>query len=603
MKNNIIKKLTIVTVAVTLFTSLSFGSVSYANDDAEEVIYSSGFSDYIVDGTPNGWIKVKYLMQNKSEIPCTSSDAYTYSENNNKGLKISANMGATIKDIIPFNKIISSGKLHVSFDLKIPKNDSGSKLFVTLFNTYNNSKYSDNTTPLKDYSGQDIKDFRGFVGLHLSQFLRIPYNSEDKISISEKCQFWDTSVKTDKSVDAGVWHHYDMVVDMDNTSYDVWVDGECITLDKKGKFLTGLGKNAFKGIGFLHQDGNTTLGYYDNIFITHYNNDDSVKIVAEYLDGTTSDVRTDVAFSEYLNRVPKNGDFMITDSYSGDIVNYEVESADLRHAVLKINTDKAAKLKISFNKNSGLSGTISSKLSGKTVDIYTNIKENGTVIPVLNEINGVDYNGNNVLLDGSESVPVGTTTINVSFSTPVSFGGVQDKIYIQKADSDKKLNVNYTISEDKKSVKLDLAELMSADSEYKFIVSDAIASDENEGVFLPYTYQYVFRTSNDGGFGIFGDEIVIDEISNTAVFRANVIKSDENMYKGTIIICGYVDEIVDGKTYTKLEKVDVKKYDIETKSITSYETSPIDISGLNRVRCYINDIDTHKIQLFKEKTF
>ncbi len=145
--------------------------------------------------------------------------------------------------------------------------------------------------------------------------------------------------------------------------------------------------------------------------------------------------------------------------------------------------------------------------------------------------------------------------------------------------------------------------LMSADSDYKLVISDTVSSYANENVFLPHSYEYSFRTSNDGGFGIFGDKITVDEGEGTAVFSANIIKSDENSYKGTIIICGYSDEEVDGKVYSKLEKADVQKYDIEANSITAYETKPIDITGLNRIKCYITDADTHKLLLISEKEF
>ena len=142
---------------------------------------------------------------------------------------------------------------------------------------------------------------------------------------------------------------------------------------------------------------------------------------------------------------------------------------------------------------------------------------------------------------------------------------------------------------------------MSSDSDYKLVISDTVSSYENENVFLPHSYEYSFRTSNDGGFGIFGDKITVDEGEGTAVFSANIIKSDENSYKGTIIICGYSDEEVDGKVYSKLEKADVQKYDIETNSITAYETKPIDITGLNRIKCFITDTNTNKNILISEK--
>ena len=68
-------------------------------------------------------------------------------------------------------------------------------------------------------------------------------------------------------------------------------------------------------------------------------------------------------------------------------------------------------------------------------------------------------------------------------------------------------------------------------------------------------------------------------------------------------ICGYADKEVYGKVYTKLEKVDVKKYDIDTKSITSYETIPINLTGINRIKCFIRDTDANKNILISEKRY
>lgn len=603
MNNKLKKAISIFTATAAFTAALSLSAVSYADDSFEDDIYMSSFANYYTDGLPNGWVMPKYIVQNKTEVPCTGSDAHVYDEDGNKSVRIVTTLVNNTKEIIPFNKIVSGGKLHVSFDYKMPKNDDNTLGFITLFNAYNNPIYCDGATALSNYNGKDVTDFRGFTGLHTSQFLRIPYKVGSPLMISERCRFWDTLVETERTVNANQWYHFDIVIDIDNNFYDVWVDGESITANKQGKFDKDSNKNAFKGLGFVHTNGNTNAnqGYYDNIFVTNYSDDDSVKLVTESLE--SDDVRVDVAFSEYLERAPENGDFLITNSYTGETVDYEVESGDGRHAILKINTDKAAKLNIAFSEESNLCGTISSRLSAKKASVFTNIKQGETVVPVLDEANAVDYNGNSVKLDGSEIVPIGTTTADISFSTPVNLDGIQDKVYIQKADSDEKLDVNYTVADDNKSVKMDFAELMSADSDYKLVISDTVSSYANENVFLPHSYEYSFRTSNDGGFGIFGDKITVDENAGTAVFSASIIKSDENAYKGTIIICGYSDEEVDGKVYSKLEKADVQKYDIETNSITAYETKPMDITGLKRIKCYITDADTHKLLLISEKEF
>lgn len=79
-------------------------------------------------------------------------------------------------------------------------------------------------------------------------------------------------------------------------------------LSRAGTFVTGSGKNAFKGLGFLHHGGNTKYGYYDNIMITNYNNEETVKMVAENVGIESESVKVDVAFSENLTGIPQNGD-------------------------------------------------------------------------------------------------------------------------------------------------------------------------------------------------------------------------------------------------------------------------------------------------------
>ena len=234
------KRISILTAVVTACVSLSLPAVSYAEDSYEDSIYMSSFSDYTTNGSPNGWVLSKYIVQNKTEVPCTNSDATVYNEDGNKAVKMGSSANTTIKDIIPFNKVVSSGKLHISFDFKMPRYDANNKssAFITLFNTYNHGKYSD-STPINNYNGKDVTDLRGFVGLQASQFLRFTYKKGSNVNISNACQYWDTSIETGKELKEKIWYHIDMVVDIDNNYYDVWVDGERITEKQQGKFNTG----------------------------------------------------------------------------------------------------------------------------------------------------------------------------------------------------------------------------------------------------------------------------------------------------------------------------------------------------------------------------
>ena len=108
----------------------------------------SGFSDYDFDGTPNGWTKAKYITQSvngvEQEVENTTSYAHTNNENGNNALYIDSSQGSLIKDVIPFGKVVSKGKLHVSFDHKIPVasyNRKQSSMILALFNMNNPQKY------------------------------------------------------------------------------------------------------------------------------------------------------------------------------------------------------------------------------------------------------------------------------------------------------------------------------------------------------------------------------------------------------------------------------------------------------------------------------
>ena len=72
----------------------------------------------------------------------------------------------------------------------------------------------------------------------------------------------------------------------------------------------------------MHHGGNTKYGYYDNIMITNYNNEETVKMVAENVGIESESVKVDVAFSENLTGIPQNGDFVITDSFTGKRIKY-----------------------------------------------------------------------------------------------------------------------------------------------------------------------------------------------------------------------------------------------------------------------------------------
>lgn len=599
--NKLRRSISIITAVLTAVSSLSIPVVSYAeSDNSASVIYRSSFSDYTKNGRPDGWVAPKYVVSGSSEIASPGSDAtFVVEDDGNNALRLTNSADSRYNDIIPFNQVISSGKLKISFDMKFEAYNSN-WLMLQLFNTSNPGKYL-NGTLMNDYIGTDINDFRGHgYSLSCTTLMRVYFKESGGVEISKDGR-WGESLKNnavDKDLQYNNWHHFDLVVDVANSSQQVWVDGEKVTEEP---FVLSQNKGySFKGLGFLQTKGGGT-SLYDNIVVSHYDTDDTVKILSDHLKTESDSANISLGFSEYLSKAPQNGDFVITDAYSGDEVDYTVEKADCRSAVLKIDAEVPAKLNIAFSSKSSLKGVISSKLSKEAVAAYTNHQSGGVTIPVLDSVSGVDYSGSSVAFDGESIVPIGTTSIDVKFSEPVSFESIGDKIYIENAENSDRVKVKFDKSADNKVISIKFDELMDAGADYKLVVSQDLASNASGSVTLPRNYEFEFTTSSDSGFGIFGEKVSVDSDNDKAIFEASVIKSDNNAYKGTLIICGYSSEVIGGVTYHKLEKVNLAKYDISDKSITSYETSIEGLENIEVIKCFINDIDTQKSLCILEK--
>ena len=144
MKTKTKKIFSVFTAMATVCVSLSLTTVSFAKESYEDNIYMSSFSDYTSDGLPNGWVASKYIVKNvngvDTEVENTESYAHAKKDGNNNILYIDASAGSMIKDVLPFGKVVSSGKLHISFDHKIPTESytgKQSSLILALFNMNN----------------------------------------------------------------------------------------------------------------------------------------------------------------------------------------------------------------------------------------------------------------------------------------------------------------------------------------------------------------------------------------------------------------------------------------------------------------------------------
>lgn len=345
-------------IIVNLFTGFATISVSAAENN---VLYKSGFVDYTKGGRPSGWVEATKIVTTsgdvKSETDCDKSDIEPVSDaGHGNTIKITASTDKTIKDIIPFNKVISSGKLHISFDGKRSDKTSTSKAFVTLFNVSNSGKYVDGTPEISNYNPYDVNDFRGSAGYHASQFLRINY-SDGSVYASNNGLTWLTQLNTGKKIEANKWYHTDMIIDLDAHRYEVWIDGDKITSNMKngddiytyGSFDSTQGRGAFKGFGILHQDNTDKSGEYDNICITHYTNDDKIEMIAE---PGSNGIGPDATDGKYLN-VSLN-DWLSADFRDDD---FEIKDANgISVTGVKVSTDNKTKsgCVLDFSAASGL---------------------------------------------------------------------------------------------------------------------------------------------------------------------------------------------------------------------------------------------------------
>ncbi len=386
------KKLSLI-VCLAMIANLFVFSAPVVSAADSEVLYKSSFSDYTSNGTPKGWIKTSYVVNNGAEVENTTSYAYAASEqNHNNVLKFDATPGSVINEVIPFGKVVSDGKLHISFDHKVPAESytgKQSSMIVALFNMNKPTKYRETDTLFNNYDPNDLYDFRGTVGHQQSHLVRIPYyntkdqngNDVDKtdssldIKVSKTGLYWTDNVKTGAKINCNEWNHFDFIVDLDNNVYDVWLDGKKITNSTKetqGILRSDSGYNQFKGFSFIQQDGNFKKGLYDNIAITHYTANDTIQMVADAgkngIGASSADGKLlNVAFNDSFSDTFRPEDFEIKDSDGNKVEEFTVLSQTKSDCVL----DFSAATGIKGNTNY----TVTYTANGK--GIATEVSANG----------------------------------------------------------------------------------------------------------------------------------------------------------------------------------------------------------------------------------
>ena len=330
-------------VCLSMATNLFF-VVPNASAADSNTIYKTSFSDYVNNGSPSDWTKASYLVENGAEVANTESYAYAKTESgHNNILGINSNSSALKSsdcvDVVPFGKVISTGKLHISYDAKATNGDLwGGEVTTVLFNagTGNDNKYDNDSEGVPNpnvtfgnYNPYDVNDFRGSLGEHISELMAIRYPKDHTggkvyTTGSNLGRRYGCYGETGTVVSEDTWYHVDMIIDLDaaTPNYKAWLNGNVLT--ESALNLRGGDFAKFKGLGFRQSNPHIATAYYDNIIVTHYTSKDDIQMVADAGVGVNAGAGgnklVNVAFNDTLTYDLRPDDFKVT-SKDGDTVS------------------------------------------------------------------------------------------------------------------------------------------------------------------------------------------------------------------------------------------------------------------------------------------
>ena len=322
-------------------------------------------------------------------------------------------------DVIPFNKVINSGKIYVSMDFYTPKKawdasandgagaysdsrDLGGAYALTLFNnsttdyTVNSEKDEQSVTYKAKSDGASsfiaadsennhsaAADYQPnhqsmLVSLNTSgtktdiatgKFLRMGNNT---VANTDGAWNWNTIYEIEK------WHKLEVVIDCDSNSeitssdgkwkgnpVEVYIDGQKMGNDcSTARYVDDITATGWRGLGFYRRSWATGGIRFDNMYVSHYETEkqDSVKLLEDEKD--FSDKKVSVAFTEYLNKAPEASDFDVKTNVGTPIEGYTV-SGDARKATFDFTN--ATKLPIDGKVIITPKNTLTGKISGLNV--------------------------------------------------------------------------------------------------------------------------------------------------------------------------------------------------------------------------------------------
>ena len=242
----------------------------------------------------------------------------------NDYLKFSGNGSTAL--MLPFDETIRTGKLHMSFDLKIEDYTKLYRFYVYAHDNRENDNPLDLTYDVTDKDGNPVIDdktgkqkieysytqlFDMGVTDRTYQKLTLRGNVNKQIDIAEK-------IKNE-------WHKYDLEIDFTQTPYKV-----VLMVDGNNRIESTL-PYGLKSLYFFYTPGSgdnagrNSPVYMDNLFIKHYPSGtyDSTEMKVDYAGSTIANknATVDVAFSEASGVVNDSVELMPSDFAAQNVVD------------------------------------------------------------------------------------------------------------------------------------------------------------------------------------------------------------------------------------------------------------------------------------------
>lgn len=555
-------------------------------------------------------------------------------------------LGTDASVLLPLNAGVTSGKLHMSFDIKQIGNESETsynKMFRLLLNSNITEKYSMgyiNGAVSNSYYEYKWDDINAFPDGGVSQFfysgtegLKNPirlYEGGCKWSAEKVGYAKDTYIVPEQ------WHKVDIYLDRDTYHYSVFLDGEKIVVytynENTGEYGTDvlnpyIAKESWydgwlrmiKGIEFRVSnaenlkgsgvtgsvDANDNGGYlFDNIYVKHYESsdefDDEIAIVTDDEGGagiSLTNGRLNVAFSEYLDRPITKDDIIVSRISDGMILNnFTIENSDNMQFDLLFDENPISAGQYSIRVNNAVGSVTGNSVNGtrkfstKAGVVVIDGKE--IKIPWVDSLRFEAYDGKN------ESSALGLSTnvqkIKVNFSAPVSANAIDEKITISGGGEE--IPFTCTMANDNTTAELTLAKFLKQDTNYTLTVSETITASESDLVPIQSRFKESFNTKRDGCFKVLNYSLRKINTTKTARVTLDMLKTDDDKRQCTAMLV----------TYAKLEGSDVKKVKAvsyvpvefinDERNIGQY-TVNVGYNGADEVKLFVFEYPTQQVML------